>query len=147
MINLLSPSPPPIPLAPDGETNSFYHLMNLLALLTNPDRHRKHLGEIFEARMAWQDAKSEAQKALKELDVARTEHDAQIKAERDEHDRSIAEARAKFDNQCGRDMSEVRLKLENATMLEAQAKADATAAATLRADLEARLEKIKQAAA
>jgi polyribonucleotide nucleotidyltransferase len=125
-------------------TDAFFSLMRLVS---DPDAAKERLGKIYDAVMAANEQIAAAKAAQEELAAARKAHDNQLHKERAEHDRSLAAARAKSDADCGAAMADVRSKQERASKAAAQAEADATAAANLKADLEQRLAKIRSAAA
>jgi hypothetical protein len=135
-----------VALAPAG-TSGTEAFLALIQLVSDPDAAKERLGKIFDACMEANDKIREANEAQQIMSVERKLHDETLLRERTEHDRSIAEAKKKSDFDCGAAMAEARLQRASAAKLEAQAKADATAAAELKANLEQRIAKIKSAAA
>jgi hypothetical protein len=143
MMNVLGPPMSPDPVFGVG-TDAF---LGLLRLIGDPDAAKERLAKIYEAVIDANKQIADAKTAQGELAAARAEHDAQIGKERGEHDRALAEAKKKFDSDCSAAAAEILSQRESAATQAAQAKADATAAADLRADLEQRLAKIRSAAA
>jgi hypothetical protein len=128
MINLTSI--PPIPEEPDMDSNSFLRLMNLVSLVGDPDRVKKHVGEIMQARMAWVQAKSDAEEVLQVKSEIEKER-AAVKAEREAFDKQLASERKAFEDSCN----------------VCETKAANDEAVRVLADLHDRLERIKAAAA
>jgi hypothetical protein len=140
MITLIPSTPP----SPPDQTTAFFNLLNLVA---DPDAAKKRLAEIHDATLKANEQIAEARTAQGEFAAARAEHDARISKELKEHDAKLKSERAACASECAMAMAEVRLQQERASKLDAKAKADATAAADLKSDLETRLAKIRSAAA
>jgi hypothetical protein len=140
---LLGPPLPPDPIFGVG-TDAF---LCLLRLIGNPDAAKQRLGEIHDAAMAANEVIREANEAQQTMSAARKLHDETLLREKKEHDRAIAEAKATSVSECAAASQEINAMRANAEKLQARAKADATAAAELKADLEQRVAKIKAAAA
>jgi hypothetical protein len=121
--------------------------LSLLRLIGDPEAAKQRLENIYEAAMAANDKIREANEAQQKMADARKAHDETLLRERTEDVRSIAAAREKSNADCATAMNEVAAHRVSAEKLHAQARADATAAAELKADLERRLETIKKAAA
>jgi hypothetical protein len=141
MISLLTPSTPP---EVKTESDAFFHL---LAICSSPDETKKRVAALYEAALKATEAKAEAEDVLKRLSTEKASHDALIAKERQEHDAALKAERVACNTQCDRAMEEVRKAKAEADRLLKKAKIDSEAAATLRADLEARLAKIREAAA
>jgi hypothetical protein len=127
-----------MPPVSDNETRSFF---NLLALVTDPKASAKRVSELYEAALKSNEAAAEAKKATDQLAIDRAAHDAQIAKELKEHNERMASERKACDKYCSQAMGEVQQAKAEAERLNSQARADATAAAGLKASLE----KIRQA--
>ena len=145
MISLqtISPPMPPDPVFGVG-TDAF---LGLLRLIGDPDAAKERLAKIHDAVLEANELIRAANEAQQKSDAALAGHAERIRVERAAHDDAMKEAKAKHDAECNSAMAEVRLQRDRVSKLEAKAKADATAAADLKADLEQRLAKIKSAAA
>ncbi len=140
MISLLATQPLVGQHRPTG-TREFF-----LRLIADPGAAAKRLEELTNAGVKANETIISANEDLKN-ETARKTHDETLRRERQEHDRSIAAARAKSDFACALASDEIREMRADAEKLHGQAKADAAAASELRADLERRLDNIKRAAA
>jgi len=139
MFNLLN-NPP----VPSNDVSAFFAL---LELVSNPEQVKARLCELANAVMEANEAVGPMQAAQAQLKTDRAAHDEYLKTSRAEFDAEIKASRAKHDQDCKIAMDQIRRKTAETDRLHAQAAADATAAAKARADLEGRLDRIKQAAA
>ena len=130
------------PDSPRREADSFF---NLLALVTDPNAVKARLKEIIDAQTAAHDFIEAAKTERLALDKARKEQARILKGERAEHDRSLAEAKAKSDRDCGMAMEEVRALRASAEQALAKAQRDASDAAANLKDLRRRVDQIKSA--
>ena len=144
MINLTSI--PPIPEEPDMDSNSFLRLINLVSLVGDPDRVKKHVGEIMQARMAWVQAKSDAEEVLQVKSEIEKER-AAVKAEREAFDKQLASERKAFEDSCNVRDGTIDDRDRESKALQEKTKAANDEAVRVLADLHDRLERIKAAAA
>src|SRR5258708_32624303 len=79
---------------PTDQTAAFFNLLNLVG---DPEAAKKRLSELFDATVQANKVVAAANSAQEQLVADRAEHDAQLKAERDEHGRNLADAKAQFE--------------------------------------------------
>ena len=145
MISLSSIAAPP-----DQPRNEAENFLNLLATLADPERTNRRLDELVAAATTAREeaaALTAAQAALATAQAAKATHDAELAAERKAHDEAIAAERKAWESekkqaadQVRRGEAEVNQALSRA--LEHEAKAE-----QVRLNLEARLARIRDAAA
>jgi hypothetical protein len=128
----------------EGVADAFF---NLLALVSNPEAVKARVKQIVDAQTEAQAFLEAAKAELLALEQARKEHPQALKKERAAHDRDLADAKEKFDRECAEESGKIRASRAETDRLLARARADAAAAAELKANLEARVAKMKAAIA
>jgi hypothetical protein len=126
------------------ETRAFFALLNLV---TNPKASAERLEKLWKASAEAGEHIISAAAAQHQLSLDRAAHDKYLKESRAAHDAKLAAERKEVEAQCRRLDGESQNFSAKAKALLAKAKDDSEAAATLRADLEARLAKIREATA
>lgn len=117
----------------------------LVALLADPAATKKRVAEMSAATTALLQATAEHKAKTAEFAVVEAEHQAaRVKAAAEHADR-LSKERTAFDAACAQRKSELDSRDQQIKELQAQAKTDADDAAAMRADLERRLQMIKQA--
>ena len=132
---------------PDFSADDVNRLLNLVRLFANPEASIAALQALAAATTEAQARIEEAAKREANIATAAREHKARLNRERDQHDRELAEAQARHQRTCSEQMDEINAQRRNAEQLMAKARADADAAALLKADLQRRVEAIKTATA
>jgi hypothetical protein len=134
---------PPAPPAPQD----FKPFFDLLAVISDAKASKARLEQLVAAADDARTLIEQAKNAPAEILARLSEYEkTREKAEQD-HARKLARATSVFDEKCALRMSEVAASEARAAEFESKAKADAEAAALLRADLQRRLNRIHEAAA
>src|SRR5260370_18450557 len=75
-------------------------MLNLLAVLANPEAAKTLLEQLATARDEAKAALDDAVARSAAVEVAEREHKKRIKREREEHEKALAAAQASFDQEC-----------------------------------------------
>ncbi len=121
--------------------------LGLLNIVGDAEGSRKRVAELHAAATASTAAARFAMAEQERLGKIRTEHDEYLRTTRRELDLEIKTKRTEHDRDCQKLLAELQRKMAETDRLFAQASEDAQAAATLRADIASRLQKINQLAA
>jgi hypothetical protein len=140
MFNMMSPLPPV------AEPHELKGLLNLIELVSDPGAARKRVAALVEPTNSLRAAHAEARGAHDALAVAKTEHDAALAKARTEHDAALADSRAAHDAMVASRSADLTAREVAVAARENKVKADETAQATAKADLDRRLEHLKKAA-
>jgi hypothetical protein len=122
-------------------------LFALIAVLADPALSKATLEQIATAASTARIAVDDAAVKTAALSLAASEHRKTMDEESKQRADALVVAQASFDSRCNHAMGEVRARKAEAAELVAQAKADATAVAGLKADLRRRLEIARTATA
>jgi hypothetical protein len=144
MINLNNSS---LPVIPRDEAQS---LLNLLAVLADPELAKGYIAEIRAERIGLQQDAAACREARQHLEAERAafaQASAAIDQKRADATAAIAGERRDWDAQCKKKLDEIQRLRDEATLVLKQAREHEAKAKQARENLEARLEKIKQAAA
>jgi hypothetical protein len=145
MISLASISTPPE--APRNEAENF---LNLIATLADPKATKQRVAELVQAATAARqetDALNAAKAALADAKAARAAHDAELAAERTAHVDALAAERKSWQQERAKSEAEILRRNQESASLFLKAKDDAAKAEQVRLNLEARLARIRDAAA
>jgi predicted nucleic acid-binding Zn-ribbon protein len=142
MITTSNYLPPPPSAAADLAA-----ILALVRLLTDPAATEALVSELMKAVDAYTAAKVDAEKAIAASKETLASHAAQVAKERDDHGVALAAERRSFDREFADAKKRIQLFEDEAKRVLARAKEDSDAAAALRSDLEARLAKVREAAA
>jgi hypothetical protein len=138
MINPLQPAIPTHPNLSDID-----RLITMMTFIGDVEACKARFAEL--SQLAGESAAVVAQADKLRAEIA-MERDA-IKAEQAKQDKSLSDARAAFERDCKARDRAIKDRLEEAEKLNQQAQASWDEATKLKADLQARLDRIKSAAA
>jgi hypothetical protein len=134
--------PPAVPATRDLET-----LTALMQLLADPTTARNSINELAAVAESARTAVAEVHRGQAELAAQMVAHNEAIQRSTREHDEAIAKAKADHDAECERRSIALTARAAAADAREAKVKAAEEANAALRADLDRRLNLLKNAAA
>jgi hypothetical protein len=114
--------------------------------VTDPKASAKRVAELYDAALKATEAANAAKGQLEQLARDRAPHDEYLRTTRASLATEIKAKRDTHERECRTVMDEINSKASETHRLNAKAQADAKVAATTRADLESRLERIRAAA-
>lgn len=115
-------------------------MADLLAALVNPEAAKARLEHFTKTCADLEQAHAET------LAAQRADHAAELKYAQEQHDDKLAAAQKAFDADCAKREAAIKAKEARAAELLADAAADSTAAANLKASLQRRLNAVRSAA-
>jgi hypothetical protein len=118
-------------------------IIGSLKLLSDQKAMQRWVKEITDYTASFNEAKLQADRAVAESRKEIAQHDAQRRA----HAKKLTEAQQAFDDRCAAASKEIDARQAETKRLNDEARRDAEANAKLRADLQRRLDFIKQAGA
>jgi chromosome segregation ATPase len=119
----------------------------LLACLADAPRYKKMLADLTAMIRDARQAREQAQQAAADLEHKQATLGPGLAAAKSAHERSLADAQEAFDKRVADFQKQLSVRQEAVAALEQKARADAEAAAKLKADFERRLEVMRSAAA
>ena len=122
-------------------------LSDLLTILVQPKKYQDALAKITEQVKAAKDEREAAAAEREALESSHVSLEPKLKAAQAAHDRLLATERQAFEKQVEATQHSLAIRTAAVATLEERVRADADAAAKLKADLERRLEIMRGAAA
>jgi hypothetical protein len=140
---MMTLQPDPVPVS----QSELERLFQLLAFVTNANAVADRMTALQQKFEESAVVIAEAEAATAELEKRQTAQDAAMKRASEDHAGQIAERQQAFDDECARRESDLQARSLALDAALARASADEKAAAESRVDLEARIAKIRAAAA
>jgi predicted RNase H-like nuclease (RuvC/YqgF family) len=133
-------------MLPPNTPSEFRPFVDLLRVIADPAGAEKRLQDLAEKIVAATAATNEASSAVAALQVARGSHDDTIRRERADHEKTLAEAQANFDQAHRGREREVANRERAVAERERHVSETEKAASELKSDLEQRLARLRQIA-
>jgi hypothetical protein len=130
-----------------GTPADFTRLLQLIAVVANPEASKALLEQLAVARDEAQAKADEAVIKGAKIEVAEREHSDKMKREREQHANALAAAKNSFDQECAGRLSKLQAAENDAYGTKREAEKLLEEAKAARADLDRRLEILRAATA